>query len=145
MLNKIKVQTKISIQILIFLAINFGIVSNSFGFTKIESKEFGRLFTTQEQRARMDNVLKSKSQLGVDRKITYRGIVKRKGIDWVWLNDQVLNARKDSALLLHNDRSLTIIVDEKPYRLKIGQTLIPALEQINDPIVKENIEIISKP
>jgi len=66
MLNKIKVQTKISIQILIVLAINFGIVSNSFGFTKIESKEFGRLFTTQEQRARMDNVLKSKIVIHLD-------------------------------------------------------------------------------
>lgn len=115
--------------------------SDSLSSTEINSKTFGRLLTSADERARMDNILKSKSQLGVDRMITYRGIVGRSGGDWVWLNDQVINPRTDSALFLNPDKTISITLDDKVYRLKIGQTLIPALGLIEDPLLRGQITV----
>lgn len=95
---------------------------------------FGRLLTTPDERVRMDNLRASKSQLGVDKKLTYRGVVKKDGREWIWLNDQVINAKGDSALSINRDKSLSITVNDRLFRLSPGQTLIPAQGIIEDPM-----------
>jgi hypothetical protein len=94
----------------------------------------GRLLTSPDERLRMDNIRSSKSQLGVDKSLTYRGTVLRQGRNWIWLNDQVLDANADSALQLHADNTLTIVVGDKSYRLRPGQTLVPSQGIVQDPM-----------
>lgn len=98
------------------------------------AQEFGKLLTSPDERLRMDNFRSSKSQLGVDKTLTYRGTVLREGRQWVWLNDQVLPAHGDRSIHLNADQTLTLWVGNRSYILQAGQTLIPAQGLIEDPV-----------
>lgn len=106
-----------------------------------EVKELGRLLTSPDERTRIDNIRSSKSQLGVDKSLTYRGTVLRMGRDWIWLNDQVLDAQGDAALSLNADHSLNITVGDKQYRLFPGQTLVPSQGLVDDPLKHGHLSI----